>query len=71
MNKPHLFNSVQQAITQLADALGEFERDTGIQSALIIRQGDGFEYRALSGKPIPDGVSDDDLLIQVIEPPPA
>jgi hypothetical protein len=47
-----------------------FERNTGIQSALIIREESGFSFRALSGKPnIPDDVSDEDVLVQVTPPP--
>jgi len=47
---------VQTAIVKLSDALCSYERATGRDSVLIIREQGGFEYRAVSGKP---GVSDD------------
>ncbi|MCK4858395.1 MAG: hypothetical protein KAT58_10530 [candidate division Zixibacteria bacterium] len=47
---------VQAAIIKLSDALCSWERATGRQSALIIREQGGFVYRAESGKP---GISAD------------
>jgi len=61
----HPDNEVQQAITRLADALCSWERSTGLQSVLIIReQGDpGFVFRAMSGKPgIPDDITDQQMV---------
>lgn len=54
--------NVQQAIIQLSDALCTWERATGRQSVLIIREQGGFAYRAMSGKPgVPDDVNDERL----------
>jgi hypothetical protein len=59
----HRDEEVQAAITRLSDALCTYERATSIKSVLIIREEGGFEYRALSGKPVvPDDISDKDLL---------
>ena len=61
----HQSEKVQAAITKLCDALCEFERATGRQSAFVIREDTGFFYRALNGKPgVPSDISDEDLLIQ-------
>lgn len=56
----HLDPEVRQAIIRLSDALCTWERATGRQSVLIVRERGGFCYRAVSGKPgippdIPDG----------------
>lgn len=53
--------AVNQALIQLADALCTWERGTGRQSVLILREQGGFEFRAQSGKPsinkdIPDAL---------------
>ena len=54
---------VQQAIIQLSDALCTYERNTGRNSILILREEGGFAYRAMGGKPgISDDVSDEHLL---------
>lgn len=47
----HANNDVQQAIIRLADALCSWERSTGIESVLIVRE-KGFVFRAVNGKPI-------------------
>jgi hypothetical protein len=61
--KEHPCKEVQQAIIRLADALCSWERDTGIQSVLIIREEDGYFFRASSGKPtIPDDIPDELIL---------
>ena len=58
----HRDAQVQQAITRLADALCMWERGTGRQSVLILREQDGFEFRAVNGKPgVPEDVSDQQL----------
>lgn len=62
----HPSPEVQNALDKLSDALVSWERDTGIQSVLIIREKSGFVYRAASGKPgVPDDISDDQLLATV------
>ena len=42
---------VRKAIIRLSDALCQWERNTGKESVLIIREQGGFEYRAVDGKP--------------------
>lgn len=50
---------VEHAIIRLCDALCMWERSTGRQSVLIIREQGGFVYRAASGKPIiPEDITD-------------
>lgn len=59
----HPDREVQAAIVRLAGALCSWERNTGRQSILIIREQGGFVYRAASGKPgIPDDVTDETLV---------
>jgi len=53
----HLDEDVEHAIIQLCDALCQWERGTGRESVLIVRE-PGFAFRALSGKPIPDSCDD-------------
>ena len=63
----HPDKDVNQAIVRLLDALCSWERSTGRQSVLILREQGGFIVRAQSGKPnIPDDVSDD-FLFKFIE----
>ena len=58
---------VGAAIIRLTDALCSWERSTGRESVLIIRE-QGFCYRALSGKPtIPDDIEDSQLVAMVNE----
>jgi hypothetical protein len=55
----HPDREVQAAIVRLADALCSFERATGIESVVIIRETSGFCARFMSGKPnIPDDIPD-------------
>ena len=54
---------VNQALIQLSDALCTYERNTGRNSVLILREVGGFSYRAMDGKPgVPDDVTDEHLL---------
>ncbi len=54
---------VRQALVRLADALCSWERNTGRESVLILREVDGFVYRAVNGKPdVPDDVEDAQLM---------
>ena len=63
MNDEHPDPEVQAAIVRLADALCTFERATGIENLLIVRERGGFCFRAMSGKPnIPDDITDERLL---------
>lgn len=56
--------AVNHAIIRLCDAICSWERTTGRQSALIIREQGGFVFRAFSGKPgIPEHITDEDFLL--------
>lgn len=58
----HSDPEVKAAIIRLSDALCTYERATGVESMLIIREAN-FVYRADCGKPgIPDDISDAMLL---------
>lgn len=58
----HPDRDVEIAIIRLSDALCQWERATGRQSILIVREQGGFVYRAASGKPnIPDDIADEQL----------
>jgi len=53
--------------TWLTDALCSWERNTGRESVLILREVDGFVYRAVNGKPdVPNDVEDAQLM-KIIE----
>jgi hypothetical protein len=55
----HKDKEVQAAIVRLTDALCTWERETGRENILIIREVDGFEFRAINGKPnVPDDLDD-------------
>jgi hypothetical protein len=57
---------VQAALVRLSDALCEWERNTGRQSVLILREEGGVVYRAQSGKPVDSPfLSDADMLATV------
>lgn len=59
----HPDKEVRQAITRLTDALCSWERATGRENALIIREQGGFEWRAVNGKPnVPINVTDGQLM---------
>lgn len=62
----HPSPDVQQAIIRLCDALCTWERNTGRQSALVLREEGGFIHRSMNGKPdVPDDVSDELLFATV------
>lgn len=48
----HISPRVQQALDRLLNELCEWERNTGRQSGLILREQGGFVCRAQSGKPV-------------------
>lgn len=67
MNHPN--DNVRQALIRLSDAPCEWERMTGRQSILILREQGGFQYRAMSGKPdVPEDIPDADLFDLCREP---
>lgn len=54
---------VRQALIRLSDALCSWERNTGRESVLIVRETSGFVYRAVNGKPdVDDDIPDSDLM---------
>jgi hypothetical protein len=64
----HPDREVQAAIVRLADALCTWERETGRRSVLIVREQEGFVFRAANGKPgVPDDVSDEDLKNTILD----
>jgi hypothetical protein len=55
----HPNERVQKALMELNSALCVWERDTGRESVLILREQGGFSHRSVSGKPeVPEWVSD-------------
>jgi hypothetical protein len=63
----HPDKDVRLAILRLDDALCSWERSTGRQSVLIIREQGGFVFRSMSGKPgVPDDIPDTHL-VKIIE----
>jgi len=60
----HSSDYVQQKIQALLDQLCQYERSTGIESILIIRDKGGFCLRAVDGvqKFAPEDMSDQELL---------
>ena len=59
----HPDREVRQALIRLNDALCTWERNTGRQSVLILREQGGFEHRSMSGKPdVPKDVTDEQLM---------
>lgn len=65
MYNEHPNLEVMAAIIRLSDALCQWERETGIESVLIIRE-PNWSYRAQSGKPtVPDFINDVQLLEMV------
>jgi hypothetical protein len=64
----HPDEEVGKALIRLNDALCAWERATGRESVLILREEGGFVHRSINGKPehIPDVcVSDAELLMSV------
>jgi hypothetical protein len=59
----HKDKEVQAALVRLLDALCTWERETGRESILILREQGGFACRARSGKcDIPDDIPDSDVI---------
>lgn len=68
MNHPD--RDVNQALIRLNDALCSWERATGRNSILVLREDGGFVHRTASGKPtIPDDIEDGFLLAQITSAP--
>ncbi len=63
----HQDPEVRSAIIRLDDALCSWERATGVESVLILREQHGFFHRAVSGKPnVPDDISDEHLIENIL-----
>jgi hypothetical protein len=62
----HMDTEVQRALDNLNAALCNWERDTGRQSVLILREEHGYEYRSVNGKPDTSGAPDQ-CLMAIIE----
>lgn len=63
----HPDNDVQQALIRLDDALCSWERNTGRESVLILREVGGFVHRAVSGKPdVPEDIPDVELVCNIL-----
>jgi hypothetical protein len=60
---------VEQAITQLCEALLMWESNSGRDSVLIVREAGGFVFRAVSGKPCAgdDDIPDSNLVTMIGE----
>ena len=54
----HADREVRSALIRLNDALCAWERNTGRESVLILREVDGFVHRSVSGKPVTEGLND-------------
>jgi len=67
----HLDKEVRAALTRLDDALCLWERNTGRESVLILREVDGFVHRSVSGKPVSDSlddITDAELVSNILSP---
>ena len=63
----HLDQEVQQALIRLNDALCMWERGTGRESVLILREQGGFIHRSVSGKPgVPEDITDSQIVRTII-----
>lgn len=62
----HPDREVKQALVRLCDALCQWERNTGIESVLILREQGGFVFRAASGKPNVPADVEDEMLMNII-----
>ena len=68
MYNEHEDKDIMASIIRLSDALCQWERGTGRESVLILREQGGYAYRAQSGKPnVPNFVTDDQLIDMVCD----
>ncbi len=63
----HPSEDVRKAIVVLDDALSSWERSTGKESVLILREHGGFEHRAVNGKPVSARDVEDENLLALIK----
>ena len=65
----HKDPEVDKALIRLDDALCSWERATGIESVLILREKGGFVHRSVSGKSnVPDDITDKSLISNILYP---
>jgi hypothetical protein len=58
----HPSEPVRIALLNLLDALCSFERSTGHENLVIVKDSTGCQYRSLSGAPVPYHTGDHTLL---------
>jgi len=64
----HVDREVQKALVRLNDALCVWERATGRESVLILREVGGFICRSVNGKPIIlNDITDSQLIVDIIK----
>lgn len=62
----HADEEINRALIKLCDALCSWERATGRESVLILRELN-FTYRAVNGKPnVPEDIPDERLIAMVV-----
>jgi hypothetical protein len=59
---PHPDAKVNAALIRLNDALCTWERSTGRESVLIVRE-TGWQHRSMSGKSLPEGNGVSDVML--------
>jgi len=64
--KKHPDKEVDLAITRLCDALCEYERNSGRNSVLILREEGGWSFRAMGGKPVAPEACTDSAMINLL-----
>ena len=65
MNHPD--PEVERALIRLNDALCMWERGTGRESVLILREQGGYVHRSVSGKPgVPEDITDSQIIQTII-----
>lgn len=62
----HSDPDVETALIRLCDALCTWERSTGRESLLILRETGGYQFRADCGKPLDSDDMTDEQLVQVL-----
>ncbi|TET67566.1 MAG: hypothetical protein E3J56_12650 [Candidatus Aminicenantes bacterium] len=64
----HSDPEVQKALIRLNDALCSWERSTGRESVLILREQGGYVHRSVSGKPgPPEDVTDSQIVKTIVD----
>ena len=66
-NSEHHDEEVRAALIRLNDALCSWERATGRQCVLILKEEGGFVHRSVNGKPVDSDYLDDRDLWNLVE----